>query len=57
MAPRAERLQAWKRLASDLDIGLLESLTQEVPLADVLQLAPQMLEGRVRGRVIVSVRG
>ncbi|MBZ0225897.1 MAG: MDR family oxidoreductase [Comamonas sp.] len=57
MAPRPERLQAWKRLASDLDLGLLESLTQEVPLADVLKLAPQMLAGQVRGRVTVAVRG
>ena len=57
MAPRQERLQAWKRLASDLDLGLLESLTQEVPLADVLKLAPQMLAGKVRGRVTVAVRG
>lgn len=57
MAPREERLQAWKRLASDLDVELLESLMQEVSLADALKLAPQMLEGKVRGRVVVAVRG
>ena len=57
MAPREERLQAWKRLASDLDVGLLEGLMQEVSLAEALKLAPQMLEGKVRGRVVVAVRG
>jgi len=57
MAPREERLRAWKRLASDLDVGLLDDITQDVPLADVLKLAPRMLEGQVRGRVVVAVRG
>ena len=57
MAPRAERLLAWQRLAQDLDLALLESLTQDATLADALSLAPQLLEGKVRGRVVVSVRG
>ena len=57
MAPRADRLQAWQRLARDLDPALLESLAQDATLADALTLAPQMLEGKVRGRVVVSVRG
>ena len=57
MAPRAERLVAWQRLAQDLDPALLESLTQDATLGDALKLAPQMLEGKVRGRVVVSVRG
>ena len=57
MAPRAERLLAWQRLAQDLDPALLESLTQDATLADALSLAPQLLEGKVRGRVVVSVRG
>ena len=57
MAPRADRLQAWQRLARDLDPALLESLAQDATLADALTLAPQMLDGKVRGRVVVSVRG
>lgn len=57
MAPRAERLLAWQRLAQDLDLALLESLTQDATLADALSLALQLLEGKVRGRVVVSVRG
>ena len=56
MAPRADRLQAWQRLARDLDIGLLEGMVQEVGLADALTLAPQLLQGQVRGRVVVAVR-
>ncbi len=56
MAPRAERIEAWQRLARDLDPALLDALTQEVGLADVLRLAPEMLDGKVRGRVVVAVR-
>ncbi|MEY2771838.1 MAG: Acrylyl-CoA reductase AcuI [Pseudomonadota bacterium] len=56
MAPRALREQAWARLARDLDIAKLEAMTQEVGLADALTLAPQLLAGQVRGRVVVNVR-
>ena len=56
MAPRAERLEAWRRLASDLDLSKLDAVTQEVALADVPVLAPEMLAGKVRGRVVVMVR-
>jgi len=56
MAPRALREQAWARLARDLDIAKLEAMTQEVGLADALSLAPQLLAGQVRGRVVVNVR-
>ncbi|MFO7541560.1 MAG: MDR family oxidoreductase [Thiobacillus sp.] len=55
MCPRPERLEAWRRLGSDLDIAKLAAIGQEVSLADVLPLAPKMLNGEVRGRVIVDV--
>ncbi len=32
MAPKADRLEAWQRLAADLDIGKLEQLVTDVPL-------------------------
>lgn len=53
--PSARRDQAWQRLAEDLDITKLDRMTQEIPLADVPQAAADILEGKIRGRVIVDV--
>jgi acrylyl-CoA reductase (NADPH) len=55
MCPRPERLEAWRRLASDLDVAKLATISQEVGLSDVLPLASKLLNGEVRGRVIVDV--
>jgi acrylyl-CoA reductase (NADPH) len=55
MCPRPERIEAWRRLASDLDLAKLAAISQEVGLAEVLPLAPKLLNGEVRGRVIVDV--
>ncbi|MET0288162.1 MAG: MDR family oxidoreductase [Pseudoxanthomonas sp.] len=54
-APHALRLQAWERLARDLDPAVLEQMTTEIGLGDVLELAPRMLQGQVRGRTVVNV--
>jgi acrylyl-CoA reductase (NADPH) len=53
--PSSRRRQAWNRLAADLPPGVLDSMTQVVPLARVLELSPQILQGRVRGRTVVDV--
>jgi len=55
MCPRPDRLQAWERLARDLDLALLEVMTQEVGLSEAIPLAGELLAGRVRGRVVVDV--
>lgn len=55
MCPKPERLEAWARLARDLDPEKLDSLTTEVPLADVVATAPRFLEGKVRGRIVVPI--
>ncbi|GAA4675506.1 MDR family oxidoreductase [Frondihabitans cladoniiphilus] len=55
-APLPLREEAWARLATDLDLDLLDSLTEEVALADVIDLAQPILDGKVRGRVVVDVR-
>jgi len=57
MCPRERRLDAWHRLASDLDASRLEAMTTTVALADVIALAPKILEGQVRGRVVVDISG
>ena len=53
--PKARRVEAWKRLARDLDVGKLAAMTSEVSLAEVLEKAPLILDGQVRGRVVVDV--
>lgn len=55
MAPTPERLEAWRRLAKDLDIDLLESLMHEIALEDATGIAPELLAGQVRGRLVVRV--
>jgi acrylyl-CoA reductase (NADPH) len=56
MCPLALRRTAWERLASDLDRGKLATMTSEIELADVITTAPRILEGMVRGRMVVKVR-
>ncbi len=55
MCPRPERLEAWRRLGSDLDVAKLATISQEVGLTEVIPLASKLLNGEVRGRVIVDV--
>ncbi len=55
MAPRAERLEAWQRLARDLDVAKLELITSEIGLGEVIDTAHRLLDGKVRGRVVVDV--
>jgi acrylyl-CoA reductase (NADPH) len=54
-APREVRLEAWNRLARDLDPAKLASTITEIGLADVPQMAARILKGEVRGRTVVNV--
>ncbi len=51
----ARRITAWQRLASDLDIAKLEALSFDVPFSELLESAPKILTGQVRGRAIVDL--
>ncbi len=55
MAPKAKRIAAWDRLAQDLDLAKLDALTMTRPLSDVISLAPEILAGKIRGRVVLTV--
>ena len=55
MCPRAERLIAWQRLGTDLDIAKLNLITNEIGLAEAIPMATKLLDGQVRGRVVVDV--
>jgi acrylyl-CoA reductase (NADPH) len=55
MRPMADRQLAWKRLESDLDRGQLAAMTAAVGLDEVIAAAPDIVEGRVRGRIVVKI--
>ena len=55
MAPKARRVEAWGRLARDLDTAALDAMTTTRPIADAPSLAPEILAGKVRGRVVLVV--
>ena len=55
MAPRALRQQAWDRLARDLDPVRLESIAEEVPLEAAVERAHDLMQGKVRGRLVVRI--
>lgn len=54
-APQPVRLQAWSRLAADLDLAKLARTTSVIGLAEVPAIAERVLEGSVRGRTVVDV--
>ena len=55
MCPRVDRLLAWQRLGTDLDIEKLGTISKEIGLADAIPLAHGLLNGEVRGRIVVDV--
>ena len=54
--PIALRQSAWERLARDLDLDLLDSLTHTVPLDGVIEAAHQLMDNKTHGRIVVDVR-
>src|SRR5215217_1718270 len=56
MCPLPIRDQAWRRLESGLDRGKLEEMVHQIGLSEVIGLAGTILEGRVRGRIVVKIR-
>ena len=55
MVERSKRIEAWDRLSTDLDLTKLESLTKLIGFDDIIQAASDIVEGRIRGRVIVDI--
>ena len=49
------RTEAWRRLESDLDRGKLEAMTTQIGLPEVIEMAGAILDGRVRGRIVVKI--
>lgn len=55
MCPKPERMAAWSHLAQELDLALLEGMTTEIALGDVIATAPAFLKGQIRGRIVVPL--
>ncbi|MCY4460286.1 MAG: oxidoreductase [Albidovulum sp.] len=55
MKPIEARRRAWDRIASDVPLTALDSMTRVVGLEELPQLGSDILAGRVRGRVVVDV--
>ena len=53
--PMPRRIEAYERLAKDLDMAKLDAMTENAVLSDVPALATDILAGKVRGRVLVDV--
>ncbi len=55
MCPLPLRQEAWCRLATDLDRSKIAAMTSEIGLADVVAAGQRIVEGRVRGRIVVKI--
>jgi len=55
LTPRKKREEAWTRLAKDLDLAKLNSMTSRAKLEDVPTLAGEILAGKTRGRVLIDL--
>ncbi len=55
MCPLALRQEAWRRLDAELDRGKMAAMTSEIALADVVDSGRRIVEGQVRGRIVVKI--
>ena len=55
LTPHEKREEAWSRLATDLDLAKLNSMTSRARLDDVPSLAIEILAGKTRGRVVIDL--
>ncbi|WP_079202313.1 MDR family oxidoreductase [Pseudomonas sp. CC6-YY-74] len=53
--PYKERVEAWERLCTGLDLAQLDEITREIGLSEAIPVAHELLDGKVRGRVVVDV--
>jgi acrylyl-CoA reductase (NADPH) len=55
MAPKPLRLEAWNRLAQELDLAKLAAMTSTIPLDQVQEAGRKIVEGKIRGRIVVEI--
>ena len=55
MAPKALRLEAWRRLAAELDRTKLAAMTTKIRLEDAIESARAIVDGKIRGRIVIEI--
>jgi acrylyl-CoA reductase (NADPH) len=55
MAPKEVRLEAWRRIGTDLDIGKLAALSTTIGFDGIMDAARDIVEGKIRGRIVVDM--
>jgi acrylyl-CoA reductase (NADPH) len=55
MCPQEKRREAWGRLATELDRAKLQAMTTEIGLGDVIEAGRSIVDGQVRGRIVVKI--
>ncbi len=55
MCPLPLRQEAWRRLDNELDRGKIEAMTSEIGLDEVIEAGRRIVEGKVRGRIVVKI--
>jgi acrylyl-CoA reductase (NADPH) len=55
MCPKPKRLEAWRRLAEDLNVDHLTKMSSEIGLSEVIPTSASLLKGVIKGRLIVDV--
>lgn len=55
MAPKSIRIEAWSRIAEDLDKAKLAAMTVTRPVSDAPAMAQEILAGKVRGRIVLEI--
>ena len=53
--PMPDRLEAWRRLAAELDRDKLAAITHTIPLDEVFDAGRRILKGEIRGRTVVTI--
>ena len=56
MAPRSLRIEAWDRIRADLDLARLEALSTTIGFDGILDAARDIVDGKVRGRIVVDMK-
>ena len=54
MRPKADRIEAWDRLAKLVNADYLDKISTEITLEQVIDNAEQLMKGKIRGRVVVN---
>lgn len=55
MCPQGKRLEAWQRLATDLDLSKLSTIMKEISLEEAIPSAEKFMEGSISGRLLVKI--